>query len=81
MKDKYNITKDQNIFLAKTWKPEIPDENKIMIQNGKGVISIPVDEDIAFGEKLIKYYETNDMTVLKQFIYDKCINGIEFSNT
>ena len=55
--------------------------NKIMIQNGKGVISIPVDEDIAFGEKLIKYYETNDMTVLKQFIYDKCINGIEFSNT
>ena len=49
MNDKYNITKDQNIFLAKTWKPEIPDENKI------GVISIPVDEDIAFGEKLIKY--------------------------
>ena len=30
MNDKYNITKDQNIFLAKTWKPEIPDENKII---------------------------------------------------
>ena len=54
--------------------------NKIMIQNGKGVISIPVDEDITFGEKLTKYYETNDMEDLKQFIYDKCISGIVFPN-
>ena len=54
--------------------------NKIMIQNGKGVISIPIDEDITFGEKLTKYYETNDMEDLKQFIYDKCISGIVFPN-
>ena len=52
--------------------------NKIMIQNGKGVISIPIEEDINFGEKLIKYYETNNMEDLKQFIYDKCISGIDF---
>lgn len=54
--------------------------NKIMIQNGKGVISIPVDEDIHFGEELTKYYETNNMESLKQFIYDKCISGIVFPN-
>ena len=54
--------------------------NKIMIQNGKGIISIPVDEDITFGEKLTKYYETNNMEDLKQFIYDKCISGIVFPN-
>ena len=54
--------------------------NKIMIQNGKCVISIPVDEDVTFGEKLTKYYETNDMEDLKQFIYDKCISGIVFPN-
>ena len=35
--------------------------NKIMIQNGKGVISIPIEEDVNFGEKLTKYYETNNM--------------------
>lgn len=51
--------------------------NKIMIENGKGIISIPIEEDINFSEKLIKYYETNDMADLKQFIYDKCISGIE----
>lgn len=50
--------------------------NKIMIQNGKGIISIPVEEDIHFGEELIKYYETNNIENLKQFIYNKCISGI-----
>ena len=50
--------------------------NKIMIENGKGIISIPVEEDTKFGEELIKYYETNNMEDLKQFIYNKCIEGI-----
>lgn len=52
--------------------------NKMMIQNGKGVISVPVEEDIHFGEELIKYYETNNMENLKEFIYDKCISGITY---
>lgn len=52
--------------------------NKIMIQYGKGIISIPLEEDIRFGEELIKYYETNNMESLKQFIYNKCINGITY---
>lgn len=51
--------------------------NKIMIQNGKGIISIPIEEDEHFGEELTKYYETNDVTSLKQFIYENCIEGIE----
>lgn len=50
--------------------------NKIMIQNGKGIISIPVESDDIFGEKLTKYYETDNMEDLKQFIYDYCIDGI-----
>ena len=51
--------------------------NKIMIQNGKGIISIQIEEDEHFGEELTKYYETNDMTSLKKFIYEHCIEGIE----
>lgn len=51
--------------------------NKIMIQYGKGIISIPVEKISTFGEKLIKYYETNDMEELKQWIYDNAIDGIE----
>ena len=51
--------------------------NKIMIQNGKGIITIPIEEDEHFGEELTKYYETDNMENLKKFIYDKCIEGIE----
>lgn len=50
--------------------------NKIMIQNGKGIISIPIEYDDIFGEELTKYYETNNMENLKQFIYNHCIEGI-----
>ena len=50
--------------------------NKIMIENGKGIISIPVDKDIEFGEELIKYYETNEMEELKNWIYENAIDGI-----
>jgi len=53
--------------------------NKIMIQNGKGVIAVPVDMRSEFGEKLIKYYETDNMEDIKEFIYMNCIDGIDFS--
>ncbi len=136
MQDKYNMTQEQNVFLAKRnivdsiWKsshieginitfPETREivlknlqelntiecitnrsisimcylmrtqffsdgnkrtamlfANKIMIQNGKGIISIPVEKDVIFGEELIRYYETNNMENLKKFIYDYCIDGI-----
>lgn len=52
--------------------------NHEMIKNGTGIITIPVDIKDEFGEKLIKYYETSDMDELKQFIYEKCIDGISF---
>lgn len=54
--------------------------NKIMIQHGKGIISVPVEEDILFGELLINYYETDNMEKLKEFIYHKCISGITYPN-
>ena len=51
--------------------------NHEMIKNGKGVISIAQENKTEFGEKLIKYYETDEIEDVKQFIYDKCIYGIE----
>ena len=50
--------------------------NKIMIENGCGIISIAQEYQPTFYEKLIKYYETNDMNDLKKWIYDHCIDGI-----
>lgn len=51
--------------------------NKEMITNGCGIISIPNELIRKFGEMLITFYETNDMSNIKQFVYDKCIDGID----
>ena len=51
--------------------------NKIMIDNGCGIISIAQQYQSEFYEKLIRYYETNDMNDLKYWIYKNCIEGIE----
>ncbi len=50
--------------------------NKIMIDNGCGIISISQEYQSTFYEKLIRYYETDNMDDLKQWIYNKCIDGL-----
>lgn len=52
--------------------------NQIMIQNGKGIISVSIEHQITFRGMLINFYETNDMSKIKKFLYDKCIDGIKF---
>ena len=52
--------------------------NKIMINNGCGILSISQENQPTFFEKLIKFYETGDNSDLKQWIYDKCIDGLNF---
>ena len=51
--------------------------NKIMIENGAGIISIPVEKIDSFKGHLIKYYESNEMQDIARFIYEECIDGIE----
>ena len=50
--------------------------NQIMVQSGRGIIAVPVNELQDFTELLIEYYVTNRMTDIKKFIYDKCIDGL-----
>ena len=54
--------------------------NKIMIDNGCGIITISQENQPIFFEKLIKFYETGDNVDLKQWIYDTSIDGIELNN-
>ena len=54
--------------------------NKIMIDNGCGIITIAQDLQPTFYDKLIKFYETGDNTDLKKWIYDNCIDGINLNN-
>lgn len=52
--------------------------NQVMIQNGCGVISVPIEKQDRFKELLVRFYETNDMSTLKTFVYDDCIDGVDF---
>ncbi len=51
--------------------------NKIMIDNGAGIISISKEDQSIFFEKLIKFYETDDNYDLKEWLYNNCIDGLE----
>jgi Fic family protein len=53
--------------------------NKIMIENGCGIISISPENLNDFGLLLSDFYTTNQDEQIKQFIYENCIDGIDFS--
>lgn len=54
--------------------------NKIMIENGAGIIKVPDDKLEEFNSLLSQFYSTNDNSKIKHFIYDNCIDGISFEN-
>lgn len=54
--------------------------NKIMIENGQGIISVSQRDIKEFYSLLVAYYETDDMTKIKRFFYDKCIDGMSFNS-
>lgn len=51
--------------------------NKEMIRLGQGTISVPVEKIGEYLEKLIGYYESNDINSIEQWVYDNCIDGVE----
>lgn len=53
--------------------------NKILIEHGRGILSIPVELDSKFKEMLVHYYETDDMLDLKEWIYENCLDGTSYS--
>lgn len=50
--------------------------NKVLIENGCGIISVPVELDGKFKQLLVDFYESNDNKIIKKFLYDKCIDGL-----
>lgn len=50
--------------------------NKIMIENGAGIIKIPDNRLEEFNTLLTEYYNTNNMEKISKFIYDNCIDGL-----
>ena len=50
--------------------------NKEMIRNGLGIIAVPVEKIGEYFTVLIQFYETNDYTNTKKWIYHNCLDGV-----
>jgi prophage maintenance system killer protein len=64
------------LFWDGNKRTSIISANKIMIQNGKGIIKISDTKLEEFSKLLTEYYNTNNVEKIKQFIYENCIDGI-----
>lgn len=51
--------------------------NKILIANGKGILTIKDENLQEFNTLLTEYYNTNESEKIEEFLYNKCIFGIE----
>lgn len=54
--------------------------NKIMIENGAGIIKVPDNKLEEFNVLLSDYYTNDNKEDIKKFIYNNCIDGITFSD-
>lgn len=52
--------------------------NHELIRTGRGIVSISEENKVEFGTRLIEYYENEEkIEKLVEFIYEKCLDGIE----
>ena len=50
--------------------------NKIMINNGRGIILVQEEYILEFNKLLTEYYNTSNDEKIIEFIYNNCIVGI-----
>ena len=68
----------KQMFLDGNKRTAMLAANAEMIASGCGIISIPIEQQRDFMDLLIRYYESNDMEEIKEFVYQTSIDGIEF---
>lgn len=71
----------KQMFLDGNKRTSMLAGNHVMIAAGCGIISVPIELQQQFTGMLIDYYESNDMALIKKFVYDNCIDGIDFTPT
>lgn len=54
--------------------------NKILIQNGAGILLIGDQNLLQFNQELVDYYNTGKGYNLKRFLYEVCLEGMEMEN-
>ena len=68
----------KQIFLDGNKRVAMLAGNQMMIASGSGIISIPVERQPTFRNMLIAFYESGDPGELSYFIYENCIDGMNF---
>ena len=66
-----------NYFWDGNKRTSIIVANKILISNGKGILTIKDENLKEFNEKLTEFYNTNESEEIEEFLYNKCLYGIE----
>ena len=67
----------RQIFIDGNKRTAMLTANHHMIRSGSGIISIPVEHIPEFTQRLVEYYETDSINNIKQFIFDKAIDGLD----
>jgi hypothetical protein len=68
----------KQIFLDGNKRVAMLAGNHVMIASGCGIISVPVEHQNAFRNMLIAFYESGDSEELSRFIYENCVDGMDF---
>lgn len=69
------------IFMDGNKRTSMLYANKILIENGNGYIDLKDGNTIKeFTKLLVKFYETNKSTEIKDFLYKECIYGIDLKD-
>ena len=69
------------IFLDGNKRVAMLAANQVMIANGCGIITIPIEKQRDFTKLLVEFYESGNMDSIKAFVYENCIDGIDFTPT
>lgn len=68
----------KQMFLDGNKRTSMLAANQIMIANGCGIISIPIEHQPEFTRMLVNFYESGNMDEVKGFVYQNGIDGIDF---
>ena len=68
----------KQIFLDGNKRSAMLAGNHVMIASGSGIISIPLPHMQTFRHMLIAFYESGDVHELSRFLYENCIDGMDF---
>jgi len=65
----------KQIFTDGNKRTSLMTGNHVMIREGAGILTVPLELQRDFFRLLLHYYETNDSTEAKVFLYENCIDG------